>query len=366
MITGRQDAVDAARHAGAGIVLVKPFDDGELRAAGRKMGLRFVGETDSSESALARLVGASAAMQKLREEIVCAARGHGCVLIQGETGVGKELVARAIHAFHGRGPFQAVNCGTLGELAESQLFGHARGAFTSAVRSVRGALEQAGDGVLFLDEIGDLPRAAQVKLVRAIEGQRFQALADEKWLALRARLVAASHVDLEAAMAEGHFRDDLFYRLAVHVIHVPPLRDRLEDLPALVPALLQRLPRPKRMTEDAVAALTRQRWPGNVRQLAGFLERLAVRTDDDTIGAEDVLAVEQASFGSSRPPLLAGPAKVQVALPLGQFDAEMDAHALGLIERALEDAGGNVTEASRRLGVDRMVIVRRMQKQRRR
>ena len=269
VVTGRLDAVDAAKRAGAKVVLLKPFRHEDVRDAGRRLGIPLVGDDPSLAQALACLVGASPPMVELREAVRRVAKEDGSVLVQGETGTGKELVARAIHRARGKGPFHAVNCSILDALAESQLLGHARGAFTSAVRAARGAVEQAGEGVLFLDEIGDLARALQPKLLRLLEGSRVQALgADERWFELRARLVAASRVDLETCVAAGTFREDLYYRLAVHVIRVPPLRERTEDMPVLVQVLLQRLARPKTITEDAVAVLAGLH-PGRERAAAG-------------------------------------------------------------------------------------------------
>jgi two-component system response regulator PilR (NtrC family) len=365
VVTGRRDAVDVARRAGARVVLIKPVGYADLREAGRQLGIPLLGEPDVIEPALSPLVGASRPMRELHEAVRRVAREGGPVLIEGETGTGKELVARAIHGLRGKGPFHPLNCSTLEGLADSQLFGHARGAFTSAERRSRGAIEQAGDGVLFLDEIGELGKSAQAKLLRVLEGNDFQALADERWLHLEARLVSACHADLEACVAEGRFREDLFYRLAVHVIRVPPLRERPDDMPALVDALLRRLTRPKHITADAITALAAQRWPGNVRQLAGFLERVAVHACDDTIDVEDVREVARATLGSSRP-VLAGPAKVQLAETGARFDVEMAVHARMLNDRALRETNGNVAAAARLLGVDRMVVTRWMQKQRRR
>jgi DNA-binding NtrC family response regulator len=331
VVTGREDAVDAAHRAGAKVVLLKPVGDAELRGVGRRLGIPLVGDDDSLRADAAPLAGASRAMQELREAVRRVEGENGPVLIEGETGTGKELVARAIHGRHGKGPFHPVNCSTLESLAESQLFGHARGAFTSAERCARGAIEQAGDGVLFLDEIGDLAKPIQAKLLRVLEGSAVQPLGDERWIELRARLVAACHVDLEACVKAGTFRDDLYYRLAVHVIRVPPLRERAEDLPVLVPALLRRLRRPKRVTEDALALLATRPWPGNVRELAGLLERAAVYSCDDMIDADDVLAVERAT----RLVGPAGPAKALVGDSLGRFGIERDALARQFFEQAL-------------------------------
>ena len=205
----------------------------------------------------------------------------------------------------------------------------------------------------------------QPKLLRVLEGHEVQGLGGERGITLRARIVAASHVDLETCVAAGTFREDLYYRLAVHVIRVPPLRERIEDLPELVEALLRRHARPKRLTEAALAVLATRAWPGNVRQLAAFLERLAVRVEGEDIDADDVLAVERASGGPPR--LSVAPGIVKVASPqavegMGRYAAEMQALGDKLVDSALAEAKGNVSEAARRLGMPRMALVRRLAK----
>ena len=364
VVTGRPDADEAAREAGARVVLHKPVGHAELREAGRVLGIPLVGDKDTIEPALLPLVGSSKAMCDLREAVRRAGREAGPVLLEGETGTGKELVARAFHGLRGREYFHAVNGSTLVDgIADSLLFGHARGAFTSAERDARGAIEQAGEGVLFLDEISDLPRVAQAKLLRVLDGYSFQPVGAERWLELRARLVSACHVDLETCVAEGTFREDLYHRVAIHHIRVPPLRARLEDVPELVQALQKRLVHPKHVTEEALAFLAAQTWPGNVRQLAAFVERASAAADDDTLGIDDVIEVARGMKGlSSRPASFPGPAKVQVAR--GQLDVETEALRQRLFEQALAESHHNVAAAARRLGVGRMVLMRWLQKQR--
>jgi DNA-binding NtrC family response regulator len=366
VVTGQGDeAIALARRAGARVVLTKPLGDRELRDAGRRLGIEVIGGQESTEQALAPLVGTSPAMQELREDVRRAADGDLPVLVQGETGTGKELVARALYGLPGKGPFHALNCSTLEPLAESQLFGHARGAFTSAEKAERGAIEQAGEGVLFLDEIGDLPKTLQPRLLRVLDGHDFQALGDERPIRMRARLVAASHVDLEAAVEQGTFREDLYYRLSAHVIRVPPLRERAEDVPAIVQTLLARQRRPKGITEEAVALLAMQAWPGNVRQLAGELEGLAVRADGDLIDADDVRAMVLRKMRGARAGMSMGPVKATGGASgegVGRFDAEIGAHERRLIEEALREAGGNKVAAAKALGIDRMRMMRLLRK----
>ena len=363
VVTAHDDAIDAAHPARAPeLCSSSPSGTRKGCEAGRQLGIPLVGKRETIEPALASLIGCSKAMRDLEAVRRVDRSRLGRSSFRARPVPARELVARAIHGLRGKGPFDALNCSTLEGLAHSQLFGHARGAFTSAERAARGAIEQAGEGVLFLDEIVDLPKSAQAKLLRVLERSPFQAVGGKEWMELMARLVSASHEDLEGQVAEGRFREDLFYRVAVHVIRVPPLRERTKDIPALVHALVQRLAHPKRVTENALAFLMTQRWPGNVRELAGFLQRAAVRTDDDTIDADDAVAVARVPLGSTPRVLLAGPVKVHVAPPLGPFDLDIQALTQRHFQRALVETNGNVAAAARSLGVDRMVVVRWLQK----
>jgi two-component system response regulator HydG len=216
----------------------------------------------------AALVGSSPGMTRVRRLIERVAEANAPVLIRGETGVGKELVARALHEMSDRRehPFIAVNCSALpGTLIESMIFGHERGAFTGAERRVRGHLEQAGSGTFLLDEIADMALELQAKLLRVLEERRFRPLGSEAELPLKARVLAATHVDLEQRIQERRFREDLYYRLNVVSMEIPSLNERKEDLPELLGACLADLPRKLVFGENAVAWLKRRSWPGNVR-----------------------------------------------------------------------------------------------------
>jgi DNA-binding NtrC family response regulator len=294
-------------------------------------------------------------MRDLRRRIAAVARASGPVLVLGESGVGKEVVGSAIHRLLG-GPMHAINCGALGSLAESQLFGHARGAFTGADRQVMGAFERAGNGVVFLDEVGELAPEQQVKLLRVLDGSPFQPLGDDRWVSPRARAVAATNADLRQSVASGRFRADLLFRLSVHTIYVPPLRQRLEDLPELVAAIAERYELTKPLTEDAMAVLRSQPWPGNVRQLAAALQRLSARVRGDVIDAADVLSGDD-EFAEGLP--LRSAAFDAAAL---SFDAQVGAYQRALISRALSTAAGNVSAAARAMGMGRMALVRLMKK----
>ena len=245
----------------------------------------------------ASLVGDSPAMRALRDAIARVAPIPSTVLIAGESGTGKELVARELHR---RGPGEgapliAVNCAALPEqLFESELFGHERGAFTGADRLRRGAFELAAGGTLFLDEVGELPLPAQAKLLRVLEDRKVTRVGGERPIATTARVIAATNRDLEAAVEAGRFRQDLFYRLNVHTLRVPPLRERLADLPALVDRLMASIAaqlrvRTKTITPHAVALLAHYDWrKNNVRELRNCLERMLIASDDAVIGEDDI------------------------------------------------------------------------------
>src|SRR5690606_5600307 len=226
------------------------------------------------------LVGRSAAMQAVREMILRVAPWEATVQLRGETGTGKEVVARNIHYHSARrhGPFVAVNCGSIpAALLESELFGHEKGAFTGALTARKGRFELAKGGTLFLDEIGDMPLDMQVKLLRVLQERRFEPLGGSRVIEADVRIISATHRDLEAMVREGNFREDLYYRLNVVPLELPPLRERREDLPLLIAeinAQLQRRGMPGcRFDTRALRALVRYDWPGNVRELANLIER---------------------------------------------------------------------------------------------
>jgi DNA-binding NtrC family response regulator len=261
---------------------------------------RLVKEVRSLQSRLegdTSIIGVGGPMRSLRDAIARVAAIPSTVLIVGESGTGKELVARELHR-QGRGektPFVAVNSAALPEqLVESELFGHERGAFTGADRLRRGAFENAGGGTLLLDEIGELPLPAQAKLLRVLEERKVMRVGGDRPIPITARVVAATNRDLEREVAGGRFRQDLYYRLNVHTLRVPPLRERLSDLPVLVDHLLRTIAshlrvRPKTITPEAVALLAAYDWrKNNVRELRNCLERMMIASDADSIGATDV------------------------------------------------------------------------------
>jgi two-component system, NtrC family, response regulator PilR len=276
--TTPQHALEALR-AGAAEYLSKPFDVEDLKAIVAKQ-LQAGSET-SEEQAVPEFIGSSATINKILAMVPRLAGSPSTVLITGESGTGKELLARALHTRSPRvnGPFLTINCGALPEgLLESELFGHVRGAFTGAVRDHPGLFAQAQGGTVFLDEVGELTSSIQVKLLRVLQEHRVRHVGGTTEIAVDVRVIAATNRDLEADVASGRFREDLFYRLNVLHIHLPPLRQRKEDIPELARFFTKRIcdrlgVPPKRLTADALRVLQAHPWPGNVRELENIMER---------------------------------------------------------------------------------------------
>jgi two-component system, NtrC family, response regulator PilR len=309
------------------------------------------------------LIGQSRAMQILRETIRKVARSQAPVFICGESGTGKELVARQVHELSGRadGPFIPVNCGAIpAELIESELFGHKKGAFTGAHQAHEGLFRAAEGGSLFLDEVADLPLGLQVKLLRAIQERKVRPVGEHTEVPIDVRIISASHQDLNAAVHDGKFRHDLFYRLNVIELRVPPLRARLEDLPELCAHILGKLAerehrRPPHLTADALHWLAQQPFEGNVRALENLLERAIALTDGDLLGISAL--TDFPDTGSYTPPVEPGgahPGTAPVvkstwgaAPPSSALEAEEQRQVL----TALETTRWNRSEAARRLGL---------------
>lgn len=306
-------------------------------------------------------VGNSPSMERVKRLISRVADAEAPVLISGETGSGKEMVARSIHHASHRSshPFLAVNCSALpGSLIESLIFGHHRGAFTGAVQRMRGQLELAGSGTLLLDEIAEMPVELQAKLLRVLEDRRFRPLGGEEELPLRARVIAATHVDLQRHMAEGRFREDLFYRLNVVSIEVPSLAERGDDVVLLLHSFVAGLNRKLRFTDTAVDWIQRRRWPGNVRELRNAVERLALLSDSDTI---DVAVLEdliggQLSDGAREVDRMA---RAILALP-ARIGSKLDLIERAVLHHAVEMCSGNKSAAARLLGVNRKSLERKL------
>lgn len=304
-----------------------------------------------------KLVGASSVMERLRQQIAAAAPTHSRVLISGENGTGKELVARAIHLQslrHNR-PFIEVNCAAIPEtLIETELFGHERGAFTGAVSQKRGKFDFADGGTLFLDEIGDMSLATQAKVLRVLEEQQFTRVGGEKLIKVNVRVLAASNKDFRHEIEKGNFREDLFYRLNVLPIEIPPLRARREDIPALTRHFLkihaeEQGVKLKEITPEALDALARHEWPGNIRELRNQVERLMIMVPKSTIEVGDVLPFMPRGFNRVN--------------PMDVYDSLKDArHAFEreYIAIRLRENGGNVSKTADDLKIERSHLHRRI------
>ena len=311
----------------------------------------------------ALLVGASRQMEQVRETIRRVAPTDARVLIVGESGTGKELAASAIHGLSPRqgGPFVRVNSAAIPrDLVESEMFGHEKGAFTGADTRRRGRFELAHGGTLFLDEVGDLGAEAQGKLLRVLELGTVQRVGGGSQIEVDVRVLAATNRDLREDIRGGRFREDLLFRLEVVPLRMPPLRERLDDLPMLVEHIGQRLRRrqgltPPELTPDAMEALQRHSWPGNVRELLNFMERLAILHLGDRVGLEGVFEFLNLSSGpGSIPAYLEGDSRT-LSERLDHFEAE-------LIRGALAACGDNMTEAARKLRTDRANLYRRVKR----
>ena len=250
---------------------------------------------EASRQLARHLVGSSAAIESVRRLVAQVAPSEASVLILGESGTGKEVIAHGIHRGSRRaeGPFVPVNCGAIpGELLESELFGHEKGAFTGAISTRQGRFELAAGGTLFLDEIGDMPLPMQVKLLRVLQERRFERVGSNRTQRCDVRVIAATHQDLERRVEAGDFRTDLFYRLNVFPIDVPPLRERVEDIPALVRRFVELMQREGRgsvaIGDQAMVCLMAYRWPGNVRELSNLVERLAILYPEAPVAAADL------------------------------------------------------------------------------
>jgi two-component system nitrogen regulation response regulator NtrX len=314
--------------------------------------------------AAAGMVGRTPGIEAVRAVIERVAPTDARVLITGESGTGKEVVAAAIHEGSGRraGPLVRLNCAAIPrDLVESEMFGHEKGAFTGATERRRGRFELAHGGTLFLDEIGDLSLEAQAKLLRALEGGEVERVGGHEAIRVDVRILAATNKELRAEVAAGRFREDLFFRLHVIPIHLPPLRERREDVPLLAEHFLARHAghglRPPRLLPGAMDALARHSWPGNVRELANILERLSILHAGADVGPAEIRV------------LLAGggPAPAEAAPAYRDDDDRsladrLDAFERDLLSGALEAAEGSVAEAARRLRTDRANLYRRMRR----
>ena len=369
MMSGRATLSDAVRatQLGAFNFLEKPLAPETVLlsagAAAELRGTRRAARALRDDLGLGKMIGESAAMQSVRALIARVADTGARVLITGESGTGKELVAAAIHDASGRADraFVRVNCAAIPrDLVESEMFGHERGAFTGATQSRAGRFELAHRGTLFLDEVGDLSAEAQAKLLRAIELGEIQRVGGNRSIRADVRIVAATNQDLARAVAAGHFREDLYFRLNVVPIALPPLRERRDDIAPLVAHFLDRHHRAtgrvrSNWSEAALSELRAYHWPGNVRELANVVERLSILYPGVSITVDhvrEVLPRQSAASLSSEP----------LAAESGSLSETMDRYERSMILRTLRDARGNVAEAARRLQTDRPNLYRRMRR----
>ncbi len=328
------------------------------------------------------LVGNSRAIRHVRKLIEQVADSNANVLILGDSGTGKEVVARNLHYNSPRRdqPFVPINCGAVpADLLESELFGHEKGAFTGAIASRQGRFEMAEGGTLFLDEIGDMSLAMQVKLLRVLQERIFERVGSNKSIKCNVRIIAATHHDLEQRIREGRFREDLFYRLNVFPIEMPPLRERSSDIPLLINDLINRFENEKRgavrLTPAAIISLCQYHWPGNVRELANLIERLVILHPYGVVDLADLperFRIPGATASETSRPEGAGdaapaemPAPSEVPhLPSGSFDLKEHLSNLeyNYIKQALEEAGGVVAHAAKRLNMRRTTLVEKLRK----
>jgi DNA-binding NtrC family response regulator len=357
--TSTKSAIEAMK-AGAFDYISKPFDVEELKILVDKA-LATAELVDENvylrrelegKYTFSNIIGKSARMHAVFSVIERVARTSSTVLIQGESGTGKELIARAIHFASPRAEkrFQSINCGALPEnLLESELFGHVRGAFTGAVRDKKGLFKEADHGTLFLDEIGEMSPSVQVKLLRALQERVIRPVGGNDEEPIDVRIIAATNQDLEQRIAEGDFREDLYYRINVIPVRLPPLRERREDVALLADHFIRKFSEemgiePKRLSVEAIRALESYDWPGNVRELENVIERTLALTSGDRLTSTDLPA--QVLGGDRRPP-------AAVDLPEDGLDLEryLDDLRTQLMSQALERTGGVQTQAAELLGM---------------
>ena len=333
------------------ILVNRALESGRIKAENSELKKRL-----NAKFGVENIIGNSAAMQRIIDNVRQVAPTRATVSITGESGTGKELIAQAVHQLSGRtGRFVPVHCAALPEtLLESELFGHEKGAFTGATEQRKGRFELADGGTLFLDEIGEIPLSTQVKLLRVLETRCFERIGGVDTIEVDTRVVTATNRDLAAMVEEGTFREDLYYRLDVVTIHLPPLRERTEDIPPLVNHYLAYFAkengRPEMtISESAMSALCSYPWPGNIRELKNCVERMVVLTRSNTIDRDNVPI-------NIREKLTPGISKTI----LSSSSCDLERNEKMLISRALEECGGNRTKAAEKLGISRRTLHRKL------
>lgn len=366
---GTVDTAVQALKKGAFDFITKPFDQDELLLTIRKAvkSTEWNVQEIGAEGDNLRIIGQSTPMMKIYETIEKVADTPTTILLTGETGTGKELIAKAIHlrSSRRRGPFIHINCGAIPQtLVESELFGHEKGAFTGAISTKPGRFELANGGTLFLDEIGEVSREMQVKLLHVLEEQSFERVGGLATIRISVRLIAASNRDLHQEVKIGNFREDLFYRLNVMPILVPPLRVRQEDIPLLVDYFLQKFNRVlnrnvREIDERAMEALIRHPWPGNIRELGNLVERLIVLASGPVITWESLPAEVQGEQAPTVARAIGDEENFSLREAVEQKTTEVERH---FISRALERFKGNITRAADYLGISRRALQIKMRK----
>ncbi len=356
------DAAVEAMKLGAADFISKPIQvdallallDKSIQQAGQRGSVPTPPSEAAAEMEELGIIGRSRAMLELYDKLKRVAPHQSTVLVTGESGTGKELIARALHALGPRasGPFVAVNCATLSEqILESELFGHEKGAFTGADRTKQGVMEVADHGTLFLDEVNEMGPGCQAKLLRALERREFRRVGGTRKISVDLNVVAACNVELERAVASGKFREDLYYRLQVVTIAVPPLRDRREAIPIFAERFLTEIARqaaltPKRLAPDALAQLTRHDWPGNVRELRNLMESLTLMVPRPVLELDDL------------PPSIRGATSTEIRLQVGM---RMDDVEREVIRRNLENFP-TIKDTARALGIGLRTLHEKIQK----
>ena len=370
---GTLDTAVRAMKLGAVEYLAKPVDLAKARrmieSALTEAGASREVEKLRGETVLGEIVGRTPPMQEVFKKVGAVCQSDSTVLFVGESGTGKELLARALHANSSRssGPFEPVNCAAIPEtLLESELFGHEKGAFTGAVRLKKGKVEIADAGTLFLDEIGDMSPATQVKLLRFLEDRTFSRVGGNDRIAVDIRVLSATNSDLEARVASGAFREDLFFRLNVVRIDIPPLRDRREDIPLLVAHFIEQWGA-EGISQEALDILKNHAWPGNVRELRNAIERGVVLARKRTILPEHLpdSVIRARPSGSPDPDDQVAEAVDQIALsadaPRGHLFRHIEAKwEKAILRRALDMTGGNQVKAAEILGINRLTLRKKM------
>jgi two-component system NtrC family response regulator len=370
VITAHGDVATAVRamQLGALDFLEKPFTRDRLLVSVRRA-VEFVGLRHENRRLRAAvqerggvetILGSSSALRRVLSDLTLAADSDATVLILGESGTGKELAARTLHLRSRRkeGPFAVVNCAAIPEgLVESELFGHRRGSFTGATEEHKGKFETASGGTLFLDEVADLPLAVQPRLLRALQEREVDKVGSASPVRVDVRVVAATHADLDARVREGTFREDLYYRLNVVPLLLPPLRERREDIPLLVEHFLvkhgKRHGRPiPKLEAEVLDLFARYSWPGNVRELENVIERLVVLSRTGSVSAADVPEALRAAL----------PTFGRVRLDIPPDGISLEEVEKGLLVEALRRCGGNQTRSARFLGISRQTLIYRLKK----